>query len=799
MGRYQLFVIKFSTMKFTSRIIPIFVMFVFSLFTLNIHAQITVSTGQTPTWLVENVLLSGGVQVSNVTYSGNANAIGHFQTAGNPTNLGLSEGIIMSTGLVNGTPAIGSPASAHASTNNGSPGDPLLTQVAGMTTYDAAILEFDFVPLSDTIEFRYVFGSEEYHQYANSNYNDVFAFFITGPNPLGGNYTNHNIARLPGTTIPVSINNVNNGQTSAACSSGPCTNCAYFVDNCNGVSVVFNAFTVVLTAWAVVVPCQTYHIKLAIADAGDGILDSGVFLEANSFGTNAFTIDVEYTIPGNQPYAVEGCSDALVHFSIPQPLASDFVLNYIIDGTATNGVDYLLIPDSIIIPAGQTSTTLPISPIYDGIVEGTEEVWLIFTNTCGVTDTIKVNIIDYIIPTASGYGDISFCESAASQVQIGVNVNDGYAPFDYVWDNGAGGGPNPVVSPSTTTTYTVTASDICGYDATASVTVTVFPDPIVSIEADPPGICSGYSTTLTADGAVNYLWTGGGISSSTNPITISPDSTHTYTVVGTDTNGCFGIATVTIPVNPSPEIDFMGMPLEGCVPLTVNFAELSPDMDITDWQWTFGDGGTSSQQSPVYTYMQEGDYDVQLTITNSHGCVSTLTFSDYVNAWPQAVADFYTIPEIGKTYDPTITFYSNNISQYWLWDFGDSNTSNSPPPVQHTYPDVEQNYDVTLIVSNDYGCNDTITKTIPIIDDILVFPNIITPNGDGVNDILIITNADKYPNNLLQVFNRWGKKVFEQQNYDNKWDGGNLSDGTYYYIFFYLDKAHHSSLTILRE
>jgi gliding motility-associated-like protein len=328
--------------------------------------------------------------------------------------------------------------------------------------------------------------------------------------------------------------------------------------------------------------------------------------------------------------------------------------------------------------------------------------------------------------------------------------------------------------------------------------VTVHPDPDLTITANPPGICSGESTTITASGADLYIWQGIG---SSNPITVSPTETTTYYLMGTfNTTGCFSLDSITITVNPSPEVEFDGFPLEGCIPLTVQFAELSPDTDITQWLWNFGDGGTSTQQNPSHTYTQSGDYPVTLTLTNSHGCVTVLTKPDYIDAWPQPVADFYTVPEIGKTYDPTITFYSYYTSQYWLWDFGDNNTSNQAPPVTHTYPSAEETYVVTLIVSTDEGCNDTLTKVIVIIDDILIFPNVITPgNNDGINDVLYIKNADKYPNNLLQVFNRWGKKVFEMQNYDNKWNGDNLADGTYYYLFYYLDKVHQSSLTILRK
>ncbi len=756
---------------------------------LQSKGQLLVTTGQTPTWYVENVLLGGGVTISNVTYIGSPDAIGHFTTGGNPTNLGLTEGIIMSTGMVNGTPPIGSPVSNFASTSFNLPGDALLNSlIPGYSTNDAAVLEFDFFPLSDTIRFRYVFGSEEYPEWVGSTYNDVFGFFVTGPNPLGGNYTNLNIAQIPGTTIPVAINNVHSG-------SYP----QYYVNNegMNGQTIVFDGFTTVLEAWLVVTPCVNYHIKIAIADAGDYVYDSAVFLEANSFGTNAFVVDVEYTTPGGQDFAVEGCADAFVHFTLQQPQPTDFILHYTIAGSATNGVDYALIPDSVIIPAGQTQTTLPISPFYDGIPEGNEDVYLIFTNTCGVMDTITIDIWDYVIPTATGEGDISYCESSGTQAQIGVTPHDGFPPFNYTWDNGAGTIQNPIVSPTTTTTYTVTVSDLCGFEAYADVTVTVWPDPELIVTADPPSICEGDSSVLSVSGANSYVWTN--LGTTVNPVTVSPAQTTTYIVMGTDNNGCFAVDSITLVVNPSPIMDFSGIPTEGCVPLVVQFTDNSPDNNITSWFWNFGDDNSSNSQNPSHTYTQDGLYDVILVMTNSFGCSSSMVLNDYIHAWPQPIADFYTIPEIGKTYDPTIAFYSDNVSQFWLWIFGDGDESTSPPPVIHTYPSVEEEYEVTLIVSNEYGCNDTITKLLYIIDDELIFPNVITPNGDGVNDVLYIKNAEKYPNNIIQVFNRWGKLVFEQQNYDNTWGGGNLSEGSYFYIFYYLDKQHHSSLTILRD
>ena len=252
-------------------------------------AQLVIDNTMTPEQLVQNILIGSGVTATNVVFTGNvANAICSF-TNGSTTNLGLDNGVILSSGIAG---EAANPASFFASTNNGAAGDPDLDALPGvMGTNDAAILEFDFIPQSDTLTFRYVFGSEEYPEYVNS-YNDVFAFFITGPNPAGGSYTNENIALIPGTTLPVSINNVNNGTTN----TGPCVNCEYYIDNTGGTTIAYDGFTTVLEAIAILTPCSTYHMKLTIADDLDYIFDSGVFLEANSFSAQGLTISSNFFI-----------------------------------------------------------------------------------------------------------------------------------------------------------------------------------------------------------------------------------------------------------------------------------------------------------------------------------------------------------------------------------------------------------------------------------------------------------------------------------------------------------------------
>lgn len=115
-------------------------------------------------------------------------------------------------------------------------------------------------------------------------FNDVYGFFVNGPQPDTGNYVDFNIALIPGTDVPIVINSVNNGNASCGTvPTGPCTNCEYYADNTNGLTIGYDGFTVPIEMQIIVVPDETYHFKIAVADAGDGIYDSGVFIEGQSF------------------------------------------------------------------------------------------------------------------------------------------------------------------------------------------------------------------------------------------------------------------------------------------------------------------------------------------------------------------------------------------------------------------------------------------------------------------------------------------------------------------------------------
>jgi len=245
-----------------------------------VNAQMTISSDTNTVQLVNGFILSG-VTASNVLYTGADSTLGTFSN-GNTTNLGLTNGIVMTTGKLY---TIADTAAEFSSYMNNSPGDLQLgALVSGIPTYDASVLEFDLVPAGNILEFQYVFASEEYPEFVGSGFNDVFGFFINGANPTGGNYVDTNIAIIPGTNLPVAINNVNAG-----------LNSAYYVDNLGlgGTTIVYDGFTTVLLAQIYVIPSTTYHLKMAIADVSDGIFDSGIFLKAQSMksynGTTGIT------------------------------------------------------------------------------------------------------------------------------------------------------------------------------------------------------------------------------------------------------------------------------------------------------------------------------------------------------------------------------------------------------------------------------------------------------------------------------------------------------------------------------
>lgn len=421
-------------------------------------------------------ILGDGILYENVTFQGASVSRGIF-TNGQTTSLGFESGIFLTSGA--GIIIPGPNNSSSIGVNNATPGDASLNSITTSTTYDASVLEFDMFPETDTLKFKYVFGGEEYNEWVGGSYNDVFGCFISGIDPSGGMYANKNIAIVPGTTnTSVKINSINNGYSPPGIiPTGPCTNCQYYIDNTGGLTLEYDGLTVALMGWIPVVPCEMYHIKMGVADAGDGIYDCGVFIEENSF-TSSDEIEVTSVLdpPGMTDNMVEGHVEADLIFKLIGVGYEPVTICFEIIGTATNGMDYEEIDNCINFEIGEDSVTMHVTPIQDGLFEGDETIVLIIENNLGCEiqyDTVEMIIEDYHAPWDIISPSTVICEGC--EATLWVDVVNGYPPYSYLWEPGGFTTDSVNVSPDTTTTYVVTYSDLFGVSGMDSTTVVVFP------------------------------------------------------------------------------------------------------------------------------------------------------------------------------------------------------------------------------------------------------------------------------------------------------------------------------------
>jgi hypothetical protein len=529
----------------------------------------------TPTELVQDVLITGCLTASNITYTGAASGIGYFDGTGAPTVTFL-DGIILSSGNVDG--AEGPNSSDSYSLDNSTAGDVDLNALSGGTTQDAAILEFDFVPSSDNVTFNFLFASEEYNEFAGGSYNDVFGFFISGPG-ISGPYTNSaiNIALIPSTSTPVSINNVNATTNSAYYNNNDPSDIAPGLLNNQ---VQFDGYTVPLTAQATLVACQTYHIKLAVADVSDGVFDSWVLLEANSFSSgNGAVLDVVNASGTTDSY--EGCQSNIVFTRVdPSQTSTAISFTYSVSGTATYNTDYTIpgYPNATI-PIGSASVSIPLDAIVDGLVES-ETIIITLTGGCPCNPTVQTSTINlYDFTPVSGEitsPPTTICQGASTTLS-GIIYTGNYV--GYKWYNGGtliGTTQNITVTPLTTTTYTLTLRDSCNNTVSDNVTITVNSPSTAptSVTASPSTICSGATTTLTVNGGAlgtgaTWQWysgsCGGTSVGSGSSITLSPTSTTTYYVRAEGSCGNTACASNTVTVNPLPTLFTVGGTGSYCV------------------------------------------------------------------------------------------------------------------------------------------------------------------------------------------------------------------------------------------
>jgi gliding motility-associated-like protein len=620
----------------------LFLLIVFALEITGSKAQIVVTPGGGSAGVI-SAIGGAGLTLSNVTINCGGTAYGTYSNAaGGGFGASMTNGLLLTTGSASGLPGTGNGNDDYSTCIGTSSTDAQLISVigAGTDVNDACIIEFDVVPQCNNLQIRFVFGSDEYTNWVSSGYNDAFGFFVSGPNPSGGNYNNYNLAQLPSGTF-VTIDNVNNT-----------SNTAYFINNNTGTYANhFDGFTTVLNPTMNVTPCQTYHFKLAIADAGDCSIDSGVMIDL-----------IQCTVPW-----------AVAMSSTPASCGSN-------NGSATATVSGGIGPFSYSwSPGGATTSTIT------GLAQG--------TYTCIVNDGLTCTPAQTYTVTVGGTGGSAVSVNSAT-ICTGASTTLTATPVTgggtYSWAPGGATTSSITISPSATTTYTVTYT-LSGCSNTGTGTVTVSPIPTVSSNSQ--SICAGTNATLTANPSVaggTFSWSPGG--ATTASITVSPASTTTYTVTYT-LSSCTATGTGTVTVNPAVTVSSNSQTIcSGSTTLTA-----TPSTSGGTYSWSPGGATTASiTVSPASTTTYTVTYSLSGCTTTGTGTV-TISSIATVSSNSQSIC-------AGSS--ATLTATPSTTGGTFSWAPGGATTASI-----NVSPASTTTYTVTYALS---GCSTTGTGTVTV-------------------------------------------------------------------------------------
>ncbi|TBX69933.1 hypothetical protein EZL74_05820 [Flavobacterium silvisoli] len=790
----------------------------------------TSTTQYTAKQLIEDVFLNSScASVTNITSStgtnfSSTNGIGYFNKNG--SNFPFNDGIVLTTG--NALNAPGPNSTTLSDGANGWPGDAQLEAIVlaatgnPMNSKNATKLEFDFVPLVNTINFNFIFASEEYGTFQCS-YSDAFAFLLTD---IATGITT-NIAVIPSTTTPISVVTIRDQLYNGSCGS---VNPQYFGEyyGAGGLNPLasptnFNGRTVPLTATANVTAGNQYHIKLVIADRLDTSFDSAVFLEGGSLDIGNVDLGTDF---------LQSTNNALC--------AGDIY-------TIQSGLD----PNQYTFTWTNNGFPIPNETGPDLVITGSGiyGVSAQFNNTtCAATDTITVEYYDPIVPGTPN--DLTACDASGFS-QFNLNQNDASAlgslnPAQYTLtyydsENNADAAANPlpasytnvvanmqtvyvrienngshcfevrpfklIVNPPVNPIFSfntsicengiapilptisdngftgswvpATVSNIQTGDyvftstvgvcvAPVTVTVTVNPNVLPTFTA-PASICSG-DTLNALPTTSNNNYTG------TWAPALDNTTTTTYTFTPTlNATQCATPTTLTITVNPKTLPTFNAI-----APLCIGEpAPALPTASIEGFTGTWSPAVIDNTISKTYVFTPDANQCAKTTsidVTVQNGFDFDITAS--------CVANKYTLEVVplNNSFDITtanVTWYNSNQQTV-----ENSTTFNVTDYLASTPATESLPIDFSVGVTTVDGCYKTKLKSLETIFCDIQKGISINNIPDGKNDYLDLTG---YNVKKLTIFDRYGMKVYAKGNYTNQWigqsdKGDELPDGTYYYV-----------------
>ncbi|MEZ4800528.1 MAG: choice-of-anchor L domain-containing protein [Flavobacteriales bacterium] len=499
-------------------------------FAVAVNAQVAVSY-MTADEAVQT-LLGPNIIYSNPQFSGDALQLGYMSGAVNPFE--IPSGIVLGTADIE----VINPNGTGGGFINGIDGSPDLLAVANSvppligqsftvsSINDVATLEFDFVANGTELNFDFIFASNEYLTFVNTQYNDAFGFFLSGPG-ITGPYSSPagfpdgaiNIAVIPDSdpSLPVTISSVNPG-----------LNSNYYIDNPQQSVIAMNGYTKTLTAIAPLICGETYHIRLSIGDGVDTALDSMVFLEEGSFSIGGQLIQpiVVNPVPNFPPFTVlEGCVQGQFVITPPSCIIEELVLDITIGGTATLGIDYTTnLTDQIVFEPGDPPLTVDITPLVDIFQEDLETITISFDyiglDGQPATASATLNLIDYQDPTIADMPDTFICPNTNEQVT--AQALDGYPPYSYEWSSGQMTA-TATFSEGDAGEYDVVVTDACGNSGTNSVLILEPEEPFVT-NIDTIYVCVGDDIgPLVSGGVLPYTYS---LANQADTIYIKPTNTE---------------------------------------------------------------------------------------------------------------------------------------------------------------------------------------------------------------------------------------------------------------------------------
>lgn len=467
------------------------------------------------------------------------------------------------------------------------------------------------------------------------------------------------------------------------------------------------------------------------------------------------------------------CTASSTHTVIINPLPtpnivtnSPVCINFPINFTGSGGVSYSWSGPGL-------SSALQNPNIVNASMSNNGNYVLTVTDANGCVDSTNQNVVVNPQPIVAAAGN-TVCENLNTSLSSSGGIS-------YSWTGPAGftsTSQNPAINTAQLNyagQYQVVVTDVNTCSDTALATLIVNPTPVPQIVTNSP-ICIDHVLSLAGTGGVSYSWSGpnGFFSSAQSPTIMANTTGYTgnYPLTVTDINGCIASTLSPVIVHPIPDVAITSTKNFGCPPFCSNFT-FNSTHPIQSYNWSLGNSATGTTSIAEGCYNSTGIYTVNVQVTSIYGCINSTTHT--LEVYPVPVADFNHAPIkpiINVDGEVTFTDASYNATiATWNWYFMNTAQYTSVQQNPTFVYNEPGNYVVALVVKSDKGCMDTVLRPIVVGEDFGIYvPNAFTPNGDGLNDIFQPKGFGVIEYEL-NIFDRWGEKVFSTKKFEEGWNG----------------------------